>query len=163
MRSDTLVRTAALGYAVGIRSMTPLAVLSWGASSGEISLKGSQFELLANPKVTVGLALAAAGEMVADKLPMTPPRTQPLPLVFRVLNGALAGAVMFEAEDEPVLAGAAVGAVSAAAGSFAGYGLRMMLQKQAGMPNSIAGVIGDIQSVALSMAGVTGEVGIPVP
>lgn len=161
MKPNALVRTATLGYATGVRSMTPLAVLSWGAGSGEISLKGTRFHVLANPKVTLGLAVAAAGEIVADKLPMTPPRTQPFPVAIRVLNGALAGAIVFEAEDEPLAVGALIGAVAAAAGSFGGYGLRMLLER-AGMPSPVAGVPGDIQAVALSMAGVTGEVAIPI-
>ncbi len=160
MKTNTLLRTATLGYAVGIRSMTPLAVISWGAGSGEISLKGTRFQFMADPKVTIGLAVAAAGEMVADKLPITPPRTQPFPLAFRVINGALAGAIVCEAEDEPLAIGALVGAAAAAAGSFGGYGLRMLLERA--MPSSIAGIAGDIQAVSLSMAGVTDEVRIPM-
>lgn len=160
MKTNTLLRTATLGYAVGIRSMTPLAALSWGAGSGEISLRGTRFQFMADPKVSLGLAVAAAGEMVADKLPFTPPRTQPFPLAVRMLNGALAGAIVFETEDEPVAVGAVIGAAAAAAGSFGGYGLRMLLER--GMPGPIAGVAGDIQAVSLSMAGVTGEVGVPM-
>lgn len=161
MDTNTLVRTATIGYAVGTRSMTPLAALSWGARSGDISLKGTRFQFMADPKVAVGLAVAAAGEMIADKLPITPPRTQPLPLAVRMLNGALAGAILCEAEDEPLAAGALVGAAAAAAGSFGGYGLRMLLER--GMPGLVAGVSGDIQAVSLSMAAVTGEVRIPMP
>lgn len=160
MKTEVLVRAATLGYAVGIRSMTPLAALSWGAGSGEVSVKGTRFQFMADPKVALGLAVAAAGEMVADKLPITPPRTQPGPLAFRVLNGALTGAIVFEAEDEPLMLGALVGASAAVAGSFGGYGLRMLLER--GMPSPVAGVAGDIQAVALSMAGVTGEVRIPM-
>lgn len=161
MRADALTRAAVLGYAVGVRSMTPLAALSWGAGAGEISLKGTPFQFLANPKVTLGLTVAAAGEMLADKLPFVPSRTNPYPLAFRVLNGAVTGAVLFESEDEPVAVGAAVGAAGAVIGSFAGYWLRTLLQKQAGMPNLVAGIVGDVQSVSLSMAAVTGDVSIP--
>lgn len=161
MNTNTLMRTATLGYAVGIRSMTPLAALSWGAGSGEISLKGTPFAIMADQKVTLGLTIAAAGEMIADKLPITPPRTKPFPLAVRVLNGALAGAVMCEAEGEPLAVGALVGGAAAAAGSFGGYGLRMLMQK-AGMPSPVAGIAGDIQAVALSMAAVTDQVEIPI-
>lgn len=75
MFGDVLVRSAVLGAAAGARSVTPLAVLA-----------------LRRPGwVRTVTAVAALGELVADKLPQTPSRLAPAPLAGRMLLGALAG------------------------------------------------------------------------
>ena len=73
------------------------------------------------------LTLAAAGEALADKTPLLPARTRPLPLVGRLLAGATAAAAVGATRLTPpaTLARAGLaGALGALAGSFAGYHLR---------------------------------------
>jgi uncharacterized membrane protein len=112
----------ALGALAGLRSMLPLALVSRRLAARRPRPAGLR-ALLGSRPVPVGLALAAAGELVADKTALVPARTQPLPLAGRLL----AGAVVAAAARGPATsaAGAALaGALGALAGSFGGYHLR---------------------------------------
>jgi uncharacterized membrane protein len=147
-------RATLLGLATGIRSITPLATISWAASSGRLELpRGVPFSLLARRSVSNALLLAAASEVVGDKLPFIPPRTETGPLLGRIAFGAVAGAIGFAAEDEPIPWGAAVGGLAAAWGSFAGLSTRTQLT-HSGVPALMAGIIGDVLAVTLAVAAV---------
>lgn len=145
-------RAALLGIATGIRSMTPLATISWAASSGRMSLPDTPpISLLARQPVPTILLLSAAGEWVADKLPFTPARTARGPLLGRIFFGAVVGALGFSAEEESIGVGAVVGGLSAAWGTFAGHGVRARLVK-AGVPGFVAGLTGDMLAVGLALS-----------
>jgi uncharacterized membrane protein len=96
----------------------------------------------------VVLKVAAAGELVGDKLPATPDRTEPGPLTGRVLSGALCGAVLGRSARQGAVTGALVGALGAVAGAYAFYGLRRALTRQ-GLPD-LAVALGED---ALALAG----------
>jgi uncharacterized membrane protein len=152
--ANAFSRATLLGLATGIRSMTPLATISWAASSGRLDLpEEAPFSLLARRSVSSVLLLAAAGEVVGDKLPFTPPRTKPGPLLGRIAFGAVVGAIGFTAEDEPIPLGAAVGGLAAAWGSFAGLGMRTQLTNS-GVPALVAGIIGDALAMTLAVSAV---------
>jgi uncharacterized membrane protein len=147
-------RATLLGIATGFRSMTPLATISRAASSGRLELpREAPFSLLARRSVSNALLLAAASEVVGDKLPFIPPRTEPGPLIGRIGFGAVVGAISFAADDEPIPLGIAVGGLAATWGSFAGLGTRTQLTNS-GVPALVAGVIGDVLAVTLAVAAV---------
>lgn len=100
MRRDTLWRAAGFGALSGIRSLGPPAIL-W------------------RPKRGLGpaLVLLAAGEMIADKLPI-PPRTRPISLAARALSGGLAGGQATGTRRRWRGSGALVGATAAIASTF---------------------------------------------
>jgi uncharacterized membrane protein len=149
--ANALSRAALLGIATGSRSMTPLATLSWAASSGRISLPDSfPFSLLARRSVSNVLFLFTAVEFVGDKLPSAGARTAPGPLLGRTLFGALVGATGFAIEEEPIALGAVVGGLFAAGGSFAGLGVRTRLT-DAGVPKFLAAVTEDMLAVGLAV------------
>src|SRR5580693_5144404 len=113
-----------IGGVCGLRSMTAPAVVAWGAHLGWLHLGGSYFAFLANKISLVVFSLFALGELIADKLPFIPPRTQAGPLGVRMLFGAVCGAaVCFSAAASPIL-GAILGALGGVAGAFAGYAYR---------------------------------------
>ncbi|MDM7831313.1 hypothetical protein [Cellulomonas edaphi] len=115
----SLTRSFALGLATGGRSSVsltvPLAVAARGRTgAGAVLLR------------SVG-RLAAIGELVADKLPVTPSRLGRPMLDARVLAGALGAAGLAVAERRPlraVVVAAPVGAIGAFLGAHAGAAWR---------------------------------------
>ena len=66
-------------------------------------------------------------ELFADLLPKTPKRTALGPLAARMITGALCGACVCASANESLPIGAAVGALGAVVGAFAGYEIRKRL------------------------------------
>ncbi len=113
-----------LGCVCGLRSMTAPAVVAWGAHLGWLHLDGSLLAFFANKVSLVIFSLFALGELIADKLPFIPPRTQAGPLGVRILFGAVcAAAVCISVGASPIL-GAVLGGLGSVAGAFAGYHYR---------------------------------------
>lgn len=127
-----LLDAAALGKAAGLRSMTPVAALA---------LRGR----LPGPAALRWVALAAAaGELVGDKLPQTPPRTAPPVLAGRLAAGALAGALVAGP------AGAAAGAATAVAAAYLGQHGRAALGRITGLPDPAIAVGEDALAIAIA-------------
>jgi uncharacterized membrane protein len=66
----------------------------------------------------------AVGELVGDKLPNTPSRTEPLGIIFRCLSGGLVGATICKANGKNAFTGAAIGAAAALGATYGCYFLR---------------------------------------
>lgn len=142
-RLPVLPTAAALGAITGVRSLAGLATLTagrgrTGAAAGESRLE----RLLADPVASGLVQWAAAGEMVADKLPAIPVRTEPVPLAGRIGLGALAGVLVARRRAGPALAAAVVGAAVAAASTVAVTGLRRRLAAR-GLPDLALGLAED--------------------
>jgi uncharacterized membrane protein len=101
-----LLIAAALGFAAGLRTMTPPAMM-----------------LLARHHTVAGVVLSilAACEWVIDVLPTTPARTKLGPLIARLASGAFVGWLAVDGSETMHIGGAIVGACAAAAGTFGGY------------------------------------------
>ena len=82
-----------LGVVAGLRSQFPAAAL---AARG-LRPASRPLTLIATPGGRRAAYLAAAGEIVVDKLPVTPDRVEPRGLVARVASGAIAGTVLASA------------------------------------------------------------------
>jgi uncharacterized membrane protein len=90
------------------------------------------------------LAWLAGGEMIADKMPFIPSRTDPLPLVGRIVSGALAGASACGGRRRvPCALAGAAGAVVA---TFALVRLRQFASARR-IPNVLAGAIEDALAI----------------
>lgn len=133
--SNVTTQAFALGVVSGMRSMTGLALVAHDLSRDRRPKLGRLNFMRSNVTATV-LKVAAVGELVGDKLPNTPARTQAGPLVGRALSGALCGAALGRSQRESAVAGALVGAVGAVAGTFAFYALRRTLT-EAGLPDLV--------------------------
>jgi uncharacterized membrane protein len=81
--------------------------------------------------------------MAGDKLPGTPNRTVLPQVTGRVLSGALAGAVLFEAEKENWIKGAAIGGISALAGTYVSFFARQFFGKLFSIKEPYAGALED--------------------
>jgi uncharacterized membrane protein len=108
MKTSSLKRILAIGTITGMRSMSGLAAVA--------SQHGGA--------VKHGIALLAAGEMVADKTTVVGDRTNPLPLGGRAMMGAVLGAWIAREHHDSILLGAALGGAAAVAATHLAYQLR---------------------------------------
>lgn len=144
-------RAILLGTATGVRSMIPVAVVSWAVSSGHLRVPAdSPLALLQRPRVKNALFLCAALEVLLDKLPVTPPRTSLGPLSMRVASGALVGACSVEPEGESPVLGAAMGSAAAVWGAFAGLGARTQITGH-GVPELLTAAVDDALAAVLAL------------
>ena len=148
MNRSTLVsataRAAALGITAGMRSQLPLALLARTAAR-----TGPQW--LRKRTVPTNLYLSAAGEIVGDKLPMTPSRLEPLSMAGRLVFGSFSGAILVRRLEAPVLAGVMAGALGAVAGSLAGYHARRWLGETSGLPDAIWAGAEDALAISIGL------------
>ncbi len=156
--TTTYARIAALGFVAGLRSMMPFAILS-----RTYETNGAAHDALPRPLrlldsgATRGLtAVAAAGEVVGDKLPMVPSRLQPGPLAGRLAVGALAGATLSHRTPVALAIGTALGAAAAGAGSAAGYYARKRLGDATSVPDPAWAVLEDSLALGLGLLSVRG-------
>lgn len=145
-----------LGVVGGLRSQAPLAILAAATTHGRFA-RGGVLALrpLRSKRVAAGLTLAAAGELVGDKLPSTPSRLGPGPFATRMLLGGLAGAAVFADGGRAPLSGAALGAAGAAAGATGGYVARNTLTRATPLPGPVWGVLEDALAIALGLTAVS--------
>ena len=152
---DLAARAAGLGVVAGMRSQLPFAALAVAATRGRFAVgAGRPLDLLRSRRALVGFGLSAAGELVGDKLPMTPSRLAPGPLAGRLALGAVAGAALAREAKRAVGLGAALGAGGAALGSFGGYHLRAAAGRATGLPDPVWAVVEDALAIGLAAASV---------
>jgi uncharacterized membrane protein len=134
-----------IGMVCGLRSMTAPAVVCWGARLGWLRLAGWPVAFLAHPVSLVIFTLFAIGEIIADKLPKIPRRTEPGPLVVRIVFGALCAAALAISSHAKVSIPAMLGAIGAVAGSYGGYNYRRMAAGK--IPDFAAALLEDLIAV----------------
>lgn len=139
-----------IGFVAGLRSLTPPAAVSWGAYLGWLHLQGSPFAFMASGITVTIFSTLALVELITDKLPQTPNRTKPGPLMARMIMGGLAGGALSAAGGKSVLAGVAVGAFGGLVGAFAGYEIRRRLVAELGMKDRVIAVLEDVVAISLA-------------
>lgn len=156
-RRGLLPRSAALGFAAGARSTLGVA----GALVAARRAPGRPARRFERGRLAAG-ALAVGGELVVDKLPMTPSRLQTPSLVARIVSGAGGGAALARQAHARVAGPAVVGGVCAAAGALAGSAWRQAAAAR--MPPWCAAVAEDAAALLLtSFAARPGEYASPSP
>lgn len=139
-----------IGFAAGLRSLTPPAVVSWAAHLGWLNLQNSPFALMGTPVAVAIFSLAAIGELVVDKLAKTPRRTTLGPLLARLLIGGLCGACLCVIANHSSLIGAVLGATGGLIGAFAGYEIRRRLVSNLNIKDIFIAVFEDLAAIGLS-------------
>ena len=114
---------------------------------GWLHLDGSWLAFLANKVSLVVFSLLAIGELIADKLPVIPGRTQPGPLGARIVFGAICGTALCLSGGASLLMGAILGGVGGVAGAFAGYNYRRWLSRGARFPDLLIALLEDLVAV----------------
>jgi uncharacterized membrane protein len=141
-----IVASMLLGAASGLRSQLGVATV---VARSDSSLP----QILRRPLTRRLLMVAAAGELIADKLPATPSRLAPPGIASRLLLGALAAGLFAETQRAPWRPAAAIGATSAALAAKLGHDLRARLARHA--PDPAVAVVEDAVAVGLAAAGVS--------
>jgi uncharacterized membrane protein len=150
-----LRRSALLGAAAGLRSQMPFAVVANAVSRGEVQIDRDWIdEWLRDPRVVQLATLSAIGELVIDKLPFIPPRTDAGQFAGRLLFGAIAGAIGARHDDQPLSAGAAAGALAAAISATIGTSLRQMLPEVSSLPSISVALVEDAIAYQIARKGI---------
>jgi uncharacterized membrane protein len=150
-----VLRSGLLGVVAGLRSTIPAAALAVGG----LEPTSRPLAPLATHGGRRAAVLAAAGELLLDKLPVTPDRVENRALVARVAGGALAGATLASATGVrgarlavPVLAGAG----GAYLGSWGGFAARRAVSTGTSLPDPVVAVAEDLVAVGLAAVAVRG-------
>lgn len=150
-------RSGLLGVLSGARSMTPLAMLALYRDRDSLQGAWQDWPVLRSPAGRAALVLAAVGELVGDKLPNTPSRTKPFPLLGRMATGALSGAALGTlAGRDGWRRGAVLGAAGGLVGSYAGRFLRAG-GAATGLPDLVFALVEDAATIACAAAVVAAE------
>ncbi len=109
----------------------------------------SSLSWIGTPRAASITKFLASGEILGDKLPMTPNRISPGPLFGRVVSGGLCGASLYAAAGKKPMNGAALGIASAILGAFGFYTLRMYLGRVSKIPDPVIGAAEDVLAYAV--------------
>lgn len=126
---SALAFASGIGAVAGLRSLLAPAAVSQAASRRMLRLRGPAVEFLRSERSANILAALAVAELVADKLPFTPDRTEPPSLLFRAASGALCGAAVASSLRKSAVTGAILGSAAAVGAAFAGRELRRIGQR----------------------------------
>lgn len=151
------VRIVGLGFVSGLRSMAGPALLARHLKQNPPEKWPHPLLRLVGEEPAVSLVqLFAGGELIADKLPFVPARTDPLPLAGRAASGAAVGAALSALEGWSPWVGAALGGAAAMAGAAAGYQARRALTRGKGLPDMAVALAEDavVASVGRKVLGV---------
>jgi uncharacterized membrane protein len=140
-----------LGGLTGLRTMTPMAVLCWFAWFHHLPVLHSWAFWTAQLVTAIVFTVLALGELIGDKLPQTPNRTAPFPLIARIVFGGLVGAIAATGLHGAAIEGIVLGSLSALAGSFLGFHLRQHLVKDSGYPDFGVALVEDALAILLSI------------
>ena len=144
-----IILSLLIGIVAGLRSLTPLAAVSWAARLGSIHVQGTWLAFLGasiTPYVATVLALV---ELVTDKLPVAGSRKAPAGFGARILSGALCGGALAAAGGATLL-GLLLGAAGAVIGTFGGAAFRARLAQAFGK-DLPAALLEDVIAIAAAI------------
>ena len=144
-----MITALLLGVVAGLRAMTAPAAVAWAAHLGALDVAATPVAFLASPWARWILTALALGEYVTDQLPSTPSRTVPVQFATRILSGALCGAAA--GGGGSWIAGVALGALGAVAGTLGGRAARARLAAAFGSDRPAA-FLEDAVAIALAAA-----------
>jgi uncharacterized membrane protein len=144
-----LILAFAIGFVAGLRSMTALAVVAWGAHLEWLNLDGTPLSLMASSGAVNLLTVLALAEFVADVMPKTPPRTGPVGLITRIITGGLSGAGLSLGNGGGIGAGIIFGIIGAVSGAYIGYYARRGLVNGLKVKDFLIAIPEDIVAIAL--------------
>jgi uncharacterized membrane protein len=148
-------RAVLLGFVTGLRSQVPVALLAVEAERGRFDPGvGRLARRFGSPEGMRGALVALAGELVADKLPVTPSRLTWGPLAQRLVTGGAVGAAVHYDAGQARALGALLGAAGAGAGAFAGTKVRALAAERTNLPQPLLGALEDLVAVGLAVAAI---------
>ena len=146
--TQVLLLAFLIGVIAGLRTMTAPAVVAWAANRHWLNLHSSPLALMGSTAAAIVLTLGALGELVVDKLPSTPKRTQLLGLIGRSVFGGLSGAAVAVSGAQSIALGAVLGVAGAIAGTFGGYEVRKRVVRALKVPDFVIALLEDAVAIA---------------
>ena len=140
-----------IGLAAGLRSMTPPAIVAWAAHWGWLRLDGTPLAFLDSAAARYILLAAMLGELVADQLPSTPPRTDVGPFTARIVSGALCGAAVAVGVGGVLAVGAVAGGIGGVVGTLGGYRARTGLVRLLRVPDFPIALLEDLVAIGSAL------------
>ena len=147
---NTVVLAVGIGIAVGLRTFTAPALVSWAAHLGWLHLEGTPLAFMGSMVTVVIFTLLAIVEYVTDQLPSTPARTVPMQFTARLITGVLSGACICVSGGLSLLVGAVAGAVGAVIGTYGGYEARKRLVNGLKVKDILIAIPEDLVAIALA-------------
>jgi uncharacterized membrane protein len=144
-----------IGFAAGLRSLTPPAVVAWAAHFGWLNLNNTPLAFMGSIITAVIFSILALFELFADLQPSTPKRTAPVPLIARIITGGLCGACVCAAASQSLIIGALLGGLGAVIGAFVGYEVRKKLVTALNIKDIFIALLEDLVTVGLACFFVT--------
>lgn len=145
---DGLILASTLGAATGIRSTAGLAALGVG--------HGLPSGRRLKPETVRRAAVAAyAGESIADKLLPLPDRTDPLPLIGRVVLAAGGAVLAASCVDAPHRIAALAGSATAVATAWLATRGRAAARAR-GLPDAVPAILEDLVVIGLAAHAIQG-------
>jgi uncharacterized membrane protein len=149
------IRSASLeafcvGAVSGMRTLLMPALLSrpYPDQRGMQSAHGAA-QLLPSPTLSHVLVVAAVSELVGDKLPAAPDRTEMPALAARALSGGLAAAVLAARNGRAPMPAALLGAVAAIGTAHVMVRLRRAMGRRLNIPDPLVGMAEDCVAFAV--------------
>jgi uncharacterized membrane protein len=148
-----------LGLVTGMRTFTAMAVLCWFAYAGHLSVDDNWAAWSGKLVTAILFTLLAIGEYIGDKLPKTPNRTSPVPLIARLVFAGLVGAIVAAGLDGSGVEGVILCVAGALVGTFASFLIRREIVARLGSKDWPVALAEDLSAVfcaVLAMGIVTG-------
>ena len=153
MNATVILAVLIIGFATGLRGLTPPAVVAWCAYLGCIYLGATPFSFMSSALAVAILSLFAVGEYVWDLLPNTPSRTERPGLISRIVSGSFSAACLLAAANHS-LAFSILGGIAAIIGAFVGVQIRTRLVNALGVKDAVIAIPEDIVAIGLALCAV---------
>jgi uncharacterized membrane protein len=142
-----------IGLIAGMRSALAPAIVSYILSRNKSKeIEKSPIAFIQSGTSATILKVLAAGELVGDKLPFAPARTELLGLGGRCASGGLSGGALAMSNGKNKWMGAAMGIAAAVASTYACYYLRKGIVKHLGVNDPIIGAVEDMLAIGGGLA-----------
>jgi uncharacterized membrane protein len=112
---------------------------------------GTRLAFIDRPTTLIIFTLLAFAELIVDKLPNAPARTDLPGLVARIGFGGLCGVSLATSVGGNLLVAAIIGVIGAIVGTFIGYRIRRHLVVQAHLPDSGVALAEDLIAIGGSL------------